>query len=115
MPLISWDFGFFLASDFSGFEMVDRTVVLISIALCDSLSNFSCASLYCAASSLHGRPVNMRDWRLLKVTAAQLSAEVNRVECDWSGHLSSSIAVDLESISNNDEGDSPAPNTADEM
>jgi hypothetical protein len=106
--LISWVLGFSLVG-FSGFELTYRSPTNDYRLLCFF------AILLCFLSSLHGRPVNMRDWRMLKVTAAQLSTEVNRVECDWSGHLSSSVALDLESITNEDESDPPAAYTEDEM
>jgi hypothetical protein len=108
LTLPSWVLGFSLVG-FSGFELIDRSSSNEYRLLCFF------AILLCCLSSLHGRPVNVRDWRLLKVTAAQLSTEVNRVECDWSGHLSSSVALDLESITNGDESDPPGPYTEDEM
>jgi hypothetical protein len=33
--------------------------------------------------SLEGRPVDLTDWSLLKLKAAALSDEVNRIECEW--------------------------------
>jgi hypothetical protein len=96
--------------------MIDRcsneycSFVSLQILLC-IIYVYMCIARY----SLHGRPVNIRDWRRLKVTAAQLSAEVNRVECDWSGHLSLDVVLDVESITNEDESDPPAPYTPDEI
>jgi hypothetical protein len=35
-------------------------------------------------SSLQGRPIGRTEWIKLKISAAALSAQVNRIEFDWS-------------------------------